>query len=109
MIVNGYTETLSQRNFVMFYVIVSAVAYVRGNHFTTFDGEEFDFSGKCSYILARDFVDGNFSVIMNYLGNNKKQLVITTASQTLQIAPNGNVNIFTYLTYLTHIFFQLCM
>ena len=66
-------------------------------------------SSICSYILARDFVDGNFSVIMNYLEKNKKQLVITTASQTLQIAPNGKVNICTYLTYLTHIFFNDCI
>ena len=71
MIVNAYSEKLSQRNFVMFYVIVSAVAYIRGDHFTTFDGEEFDFSRKCSYIVARDFVDGNFSVFMNYLEKNK--------------------------------------
>ena len=109
MIVNAYSEKLYQRHRVMFYVIVSAVAYVRGDHFTTFDGGEFDFSRKCSYILARDFVDGNFSVIMNYLEKNKKQLVITTASQTLQIAPNGKVNICTYLTYLTHIFFNDCI
>ncbi|XP_061171948.1 uncharacterized protein LOC133181472, partial [Saccostrea echinata] len=70
-----------------------AVATLNGNHFTTFDGEEFDFSGKCSYVLARDYVDGNFSVIMNYLGKNKKQLTITTATQTLQIAPNGKLRV----------------
>lgn len=71
--------------------IILAVAYLRGDHFTTFDGKEFDFSGKCSYVLTRDYIDGNFSVIVNYLGKNKKQLIITTATQTLQIAPNGKV------------------
>ncbi|MEL6803427.1 MAG: VWD domain-containing protein [Bacteroidota bacterium] len=26
---------------------------VVGNHFTSFDGKDFDFDGKCSYVLAR--------------------------------------------------------
>ncbi|VDI44373.1 Hypothetical predicted protein [Mytilus galloprovincialis] len=32
-----------------------AHAYIKGDHFTTFDGQEFDFNGRCSYVLARDF------------------------------------------------------
>lgn len=42
-------------------------AMLAGNqHFITFDKTHFDFLGECSYLLARDFVDGNFTVIVNY-------------------------------------------
>jgi len=37
---------------------------VDGKHFVTFDGLHFSAQGECSYLLARDFVDGNFSVLM---------------------------------------------
>lgn len=84
------------RQFNCVFVIL-AVAYLRGDHFTTFDGKEFDFIGNCSYVLTRDYIDGNFSVIVNYLGKNKKQLIITTATQTLQIAPNGKVILMHFL------------
>ncbi|XP_056009974.1 uncharacterized protein LOC125679922 [Ostrea edulis] len=68
-----------------------AVATLNGNRVTTFDGEKYAFSGKCSYVLARDYTDGNFSVIMKYLGKDQKQLIILTATQKLQIAPNGKL------------------
>ena len=64
---------------------------MEGGHIITFDGKDFDFNGKCGYILARDYVDGNFSVIMSYLGAQKKKLVVMTPTQTLQVAPNGKV------------------
>ncbi|OQR71154.1 hypothetical protein BIW11_11172 [Tropilaelaps mercedesae] len=37
---------------------------IDGGHFVTFDGAHFSAAGECSYLLARDFVDGNFSVIL---------------------------------------------
>jgi len=70
-----------------------AFASIEGNHITTFDGKEYDFNGKCGYVLARDYVDGNFSVIMTYLAAQKKKLVVMTATQTLQVAPNGKIRI----------------
>ncbi|XP_052103584.1 uncharacterized protein LOC127737090 [Mytilus californianus] len=68
-------------------------AKVHGRHFTTFDGQEFDFSGRCSYVLARDYVDGNFSIIMNYLGRQKKKLILTSHQQNVQLSPNGKVSV----------------
>jgi hypothetical protein len=35
-------------------------------HYMTFDKSFFEFSGECSYLLARDFIDGKFSVVVNY-------------------------------------------
>lgn len=36
------------------------------NHYVTFDGKSFEFEDRCSYLLTKDFVDGNFSVVVNY-------------------------------------------
>ena len=33
--------------------VCDAVCKSVGNHFTTFDGKDFDFNGRCGYILAR--------------------------------------------------------
>ncbi|CAI9743195.1 apolipophorins-like [Octopus vulgaris] len=35
-------------------------------HYITFDGQYNKFKGECSYVLTRDFVDNNFTVIVNY-------------------------------------------
>ena len=73
----------------------SGIATLDGDHVTTFDGEEFDFTGgKCSYVLTKDYLEGNFTIIASYLGKGKKKMVIQTATQTIQVAPNGKVCVF---------------
>lgn len=47
------------------YILISAQAVILGSqHFITFDKAFYDFAGECSYLLTRDFEDGNFSVIL---------------------------------------------
>jgi hypothetical protein len=36
-------------------------------HFTTFDGQHFDFVGSCTYLLTRDFLTYNFTLAMQYV------------------------------------------
>ena len=73
------------------FPIISAHAYIKGDHFTTFDGQEYDFRGRCSYVLARDFGKDKFSIILNYMGRQKK-LIIVGATQNVQVYPNGKVS-----------------
>ncbi|XP_076100137.1 apolipophorin-like [Mytilus galloprovincialis] len=70
-----------------------AHAYIKGDHFTTFDGQEYDFNGRCSYVLARDFGKDKFSIILNYMGRQSKKMVVMTSTQNVQVAPNGKVRV----------------
>ena len=36
-----------------------------GQHIFTFDGRHLTFPGTCSYVLAQDFINGNFSILAN--------------------------------------------
>ncbi|ROT72583.1 hypothetical protein C7M84_009024 [Penaeus vannamei] len=44
----------------------SATGTVIGQHVTTFDLRHYQFLGSCSYLLAKDFVGGDFEVIGEY-------------------------------------------
>lgn len=65
---------------------------IDGKHFVTFDGRHYSAAGECSYMLARDFVDGNFSVIMktgdelSYVVQIDKQFFeINTVQETVTV------------------------
>lgn len=70
-------------------------AYVAGNrHFITFDRKKFDFSGDCSFVLTRDLVDNNFTVIMNYKPNENimDNLLVLAEGKTIEIFPDFTVS-----------------
>ncbi|XP_063594303.1 uncharacterized protein LOC134771279 [Penaeus indicus] len=46
--------------------LFTATATVMGQHVTTFDLHHYEFLGPCSYLLAKDFIDGDFEVIGVY-------------------------------------------
>jgi von Willebrand factor type D domain len=56
-----------------------------GSHIFTFDGRHMTFPGKCSYILARDFVGGNFSVVANMADGKLKSIALTDKSGHIEI------------------------
>ena len=61
----GYTNA--------FLTPVSAEAMIAGSqHYMTFDRKYFEFQGNCSYLLAQDFVDKNFSLVITYSSKDKQ-------------------------------------
>lgn len=67
-------------------------------HYMTFDRRFFEFAGECSYLLARDFIGGTFSVVVNYdrAVNNKpikKSLTIVTAGRQIEVYPDSKVTV----------------
>ena len=61
----------------------------------TFDKHYYEFAGQCSYVLARDFVDGNFTVVANYEGNRrgvtKKSIQVVSNDKHIDIFPDFKV------------------
>lgn len=68
---------------------------IAGNqHFITFDRFSYDFVGKCSYLLARDFVDGNFTVIVNYGDDNTwKSLTVFSEGRKVDIGKDYKITL----------------
>ncbi|KAJ8873166.1 hypothetical protein PR048_026783 [Dryococelus australis] len=70
-------------------VWVAAQALLAGpQHFMTFDKHFFEFRGSCSYLLANDFVDYNFSLIISYDSNRKSEqyeIVLIVGKDIVQI------------------------
>ncbi|XP_033730410.1 uncharacterized protein LOC117319770, partial [Pecten maximus] len=66
---------------------------VEGNTFTTFDGKTYQFNGRCSYVLAGDYMDGNFSIILDYMGKQKKRVIITTTQHAVQLLPKNKLRV----------------
>ena len=48
----------------------------------TFDKKFYEFAGECSYLLARDFIDQSFSVVVNY-DKVKNKLAILSSSNVI--------------------------
>ena len=62
----------------------------------TFDKKFYEFAGDCSYLLARDFIDGTFSVIVNYERMDgdrptRKSLTLISNDKTVVISTDGTV------------------
>lgn len=60
-----------------------------GSHIFTFDGRHMTFPGVCSYILARDFVGANFSIIANLNNGKLKSISLTDKSGYIEVNSNG--------------------
>lgn len=72
---------------------IAAQAIIAGQHIRTFDRRHYDFSsGDCSYLLARDFQDGNFTVFVNYNGQ-EQSLTVHSNGMTIDIARDNTVKL----------------
>merc|ERR1712212_375133 len=72
----------------------TATGVFAGNqHFFTFDGSFIEFAGDCSYVLARDFDNGEFTVIANYrrtrAGPKRNSLTLMAGDKTIEVFNSG--------------------
>lgn len=60
-----------------------------GGHFITFDGKYFSMPGDCTYILAQDMLDGNFSVVANFNKGTLASVTITEPKESITLKNNA--------------------
>lgn len=66
------------------------MASIEGDKVTTFDGLTYDLSGTCTYILAKDFVDGNFTLALKR--DPETSLIIMADKLSVELLPQGQVS-----------------
>ena len=72
---------------------------VDGGHIFTFDGNHFGILGDCTYVLAQDIEDGNFSVVANFNKGNLISVTVTEPKESITLKNNGNVSSFLLSLY----------
>lgn len=67
---------------------------VSGEYLFTFDGSQITLPGACHYVLAKDIVDGNFTVI-GRIGEQKLQSISIAdkSGESIEINTNGKITI----------------
>lgn len=64
-------------------------------HYRTFDGFHFEFAGECSYLLAKDFLNDQFAVIINYVRDGhrvlKKSITVNSDGQRFDISSDYKI------------------
>lgn len=64
-------------------------------HYRTFDGFHFEFAGECSYLLAKDFLNDNFAVLINYARDgqrvSKKSITVLTEGERFEISSDYKI------------------
>ncbi|KAK3581898.1 hypothetical protein CHS0354_024210 [Potamilus streckersoni] len=62
---------------------------LEGSVITTFDDKTYTLSSSCTYILARDFKNGNFSIILK--NDNEKEIIIIFQGKTIEMLKGGKI------------------
>ena len=70
---------------------ITATAFIKGNTISTFDGVTYDLTSSCTFLMAKDNVDGNFSIVLHKEGDNKT-LVVFADGKAVELFSNGKVH-----------------
>ena len=65
------------------------MAIIEGDKVTTFDGLTYELIDTCTYVLAKDYVDGNFSLILKR--EPETSMIIMADKTTTELLPKGQV------------------
>ena len=75
---------------MMYFLLSVAHATLAGfHHYLTFDRTFYDYEGECTYLLAHDFADRNFSIMVDYA---KKSIKVLSSGKSIEISSDTNGN-----------------
>lgn len=76
---------------ITFYLFIySAHASVQNGHkITTFDGFDYDLPLDCTFVLTKDFMDGNFSLILS--NDGETSLTVLSKGKQISLKLSGEV------------------
>jgi hypothetical protein len=78
--------------FKLSYVFLVRAVIVNGQHIFTFDGRHLTFPGTCRYVLAHDYVDRNFTLVVQLAnGAPKAFALVDKHGKTIELKDNGQV------------------
>lgn len=63
---------------------------VGNHHFVTYDKVFYDYAGECTYLLSRDFQDGNFTFALKPKEGDKDQSVLALIKDISIEVKNGD-------------------
>lgn len=84
-----YRPTLNPLDWVPPYKMYGIL--VDSHNFYTFDRKYYNFNGACSYVLAQDFVDGNFSLVVNLEGGKFKSILLNDAKDSIELESDMSI------------------
>lgn len=64
-----------------------------GQHIFTFDGKHITFPGSCSYVLAQDVSNGNFTLVANLESGKLKSISLFDKGDTIEVDKSGIVTL----------------
>lgn len=64
---------------------------VQGQHIFTFDGKHLTFPGNCKYLLARDAVNGNFTIVGTYTNGLLSAITLADNHDSITLKNGGQV------------------
>lgn len=83
---------MSNINVINYSSFTVRAVVVNGEHIFTFDGRHLTFPGNCRYVLAHDYVDRNFTLLMQMAGGKPKALVLEDKNGVvIELKDNGQV------------------
>lgn len=67
---------------------------IEGEYLFTFNGDQITLPGACHYVLAKDIVDGNFTVVAKIADKKLQSITITDKSgESIDLNANGKVSV----------------
>ena len=76
---------------------------VHDQHYMTFDRRFYEFEGRCTYLLAHDFLDGNFSIFVDYSDSEgdvtTRTLIVQQDERSWTIYPNLTVSVIGWIFF----------